>query len=125
MSAKGRKILIVDDHDTFRSVLSHTLRFSQYQVVEARSGRECLELARKEKPDLILLDIAMPGMSGHETYQLLKENPETKDIPIVVLTALKDQDAEREVIEAKVQGYLRKPCDLSELEKCIESCLQK
>ncbi len=125
MPAGRPKIMVVDDHDMFRSVLKEALMLSHYKVIEASSGPECLELARKEKPDVILMDIAMPGMNGHETFHLLRDDPLTSDIPVIVLTALKGKYVDRGTIEAEVDDYLNKPCNLRDLELAIEKQLAR
>ncbi len=123
MSAGRAKIMIVDDHHMFRSVLKETLKLGRYQVIEASNGPECLELARQQQPDVILMDIAMPGMDGREAYHLLREDPLTSDIPVIVLTALKGKYIDRGTIEAEVDDYLNKPCNLQDLELAIEKQL--
>jgi two-component system cell cycle response regulator len=117
--------MIVDDHDMFRGVLKEALSLSRYQVIEASSGPECLELARQQNPDVILMDIAMPGMSGHEAFQLLRDDPLTSDIPVIVLTALKGKYVDRGTIEAEVDDYLNKPCNLRDLELAIDKQLAR
>jgi CheY-like chemotaxis protein len=125
MSAGRPKVMIVDDHNAFRSVLKETLSLSRYQVIEASSGPECLELTRRQMPDVILMDIAMPGMDGCEAYRLLRDDPLTRDIPIIVLTALKGKYVDRGTIEAEVDDYLNKPCNLRDLELAIEKQLAR
>jgi CheY-like chemotaxis protein len=117
--------MIVDDHNAFRSVLKETLSLSRYQVIEASSGPECLKLTRRQMPDVILMDIAMPGMDGCEAYRLLRDDPLTRDIPIIVLTALKGKYVDRGTIEAEVDDYLNKPCNLRDLELAIEKQLAR
>lgn len=83
-----KKILIVDDEPDVRTVLSTRLTSNGFEVLEAPDGPAGIALALKEKPDLILLDILMPGQDGVETYHSLKRESATKEIPIIFLTAL-------------------------------------
>ncbi|HIP96145.1 MAG TPA: response regulator, partial [Anaerolineae bacterium] len=87
------KVLIIDDDDTYRSVINDVLTESGYLVIEARSGMEGLEQARQADPDVILLDIMMPMMDGYQTCRELRHNPTTREIPIIMLTALTDSEA--------------------------------
>ncbi|MBI2853389.1 MAG: response regulator [Chloroflexi bacterium] len=105
-----KKILLADDEDTVRSLIAATIRDdSQYVLLEARDGKEALEIARREKPDLILLDIVMPGLTGFDVCQQLKSDPATKSISIVLLTAL-SQESDRETgRRAGADGYFSKP----------------
>ena len=83
-----KKIRIVDDEPDVRTVLSMRLTSNGFRVIEAEDGKSGVRVAGEEKPDLILLDIMMPGMDGVETFHALKQEPATKDIPIIFLTVL-------------------------------------
>ena len=83
-----KKILIIDDEPDVRMVLSVRLTSNGFHVIEAGDGRSGVRVAQEEKPNLILLDIMMPGMDGVETFHTLKQNPATKDIPVIFLTVL-------------------------------------
>src|SRR5574344_2918054 len=83
-------ILIVDDIHANVLLLQAILKHNQYKTITANSGLECLKKLQEEKPDLLLLDIMMPGMNGYEVAQRAKQNPDTKDIPIIFVTALND-----------------------------------
>ncbi len=80
-------ILLVDDYEDARVMYGHFLRMSGYEPLEASTGEEALELALARLPDLILLDMSLPGIDGWEVTTQLKRNPKTKHIPIVALTA--------------------------------------
>jgi CheY-like chemotaxis protein len=89
-----KKILIVDDEADVLSVLTKRLSGAGYQVIQAQDGRKALALAKKEMPSLIVLDIMMPGMSGAQVGADLKNDPATKDIPVIFLTCLLTRDEE-------------------------------
>ena len=82
------KILIVDDVVSNVLLLKILLTNEKFQVLTAANGNQCIEQTRKEKPDLILLDVMMPDLSGFDVAVILKKDPETRDIPIILLTAL-------------------------------------
>ena len=105
------RILVVDDIETNRRLLEARLTAEYFDVLMAQDGPTCLDLARSEKPDVILLDIMMPGMDGFETCRRLKADPETRHIPVVMVTAL-DQRADRiRGLEAGADEFLTKPVD--------------
>ncbi|MCI0417119.1 response regulator [bacterium] len=103
------KILVVDDEDDVRNLLMMIFRDAGYEVESARNGKEAVEKARKEKPDLIFLDILMPVMDGFEACSLLKKDPATRNIFIAFLTA-KDmpQDWDRG-LQSEADVYIAKP----------------
>lgn len=107
-----RRILLVDDDDSVREVTRACLELiGGYHVVSASSGHECLELSLTSRPDAILLDVMMPGLDGPSTFARLQEREETRNLPVVLLTA-KTQEADlRRFAELGVAGVLRKPFD--------------
>ena len=119
-----KKILVVDDQLEVRELVSVTLRSDDYQVIQAESGKKAIEVARTEKPDLIIMDIMMPGgMDGLEATHIIKNDPETKDCQIVMLTA-KGQQVDREKgVEAGADDYFVKPFSPLELIKKVEEIL--
>jgi len=120
-----KKVLIVDDHPEVRRLVEMTLRVGEYKVFQAQSGQEAIEAAREKKPDLIIMDIMMPGaMDGLEATRMLKNDPETKDISIIMLTA-KGQEFDKEKgIEAGADDYFVKPFSPLELIKKVEEVLR-
>ena len=91
----GRKILLVDDHRTVLRLLETILRLQGYEVVYARDGEEGVAVARRELPDLILLDVMMPKLDGFKACRQLKDDPRTSHIPVIFLSArIEDADAE-------------------------------
>ena len=108
-------ILVVDDEAVNRLILESNLKRQGFRTVSASSGEECLDLARREQPDLVLLDIIMPGMDGFQTCQLLKDASETRDIPVIFLSALTDTGVKTKGFEAGGVDYVSKPFDAKEL----------
>ncbi len=105
---KGGKLLIVEDIESNRKVIRGYLESYNINILEAENGEEGITMARKENPDLILMDIHMPVMNGHEASIALKQLEETKDIPVVALTASVFKHQETAITEV-VDGFLRKP----------------
>lgn len=103
-----KKILIVDDEPTNLRVLRQVL-INDYRLAFAKSGDEALALVNKEKPDLILLDVMMPGMTGFEVCERLKADPITSAIPVIFVTALKDEIDETTGFAAGAVDYINKP----------------
>lgn len=104
-----KTLLIADDEDGVRALVRMTLEGGDYEIVEAADGDEALALARERHPDLMLLDVMMPGLSGVEVCRTLKDDPATADLRIVILTA-KAQDADREEgLTAGADDYFTKP----------------
>lgn len=115
-------ILIVDDEDNIRFVLKYNLELDGHTVIEAKHGEEALEQASQDL-DLILLDVMMPTMNGIEACQRLKQNPDTKDIPIVMLTAKSQLLDIEEAFRAGADDYLTKPFEPDEISNKIETKL--
>jgi len=119
-----KKILIVDDQVEVRELVEVTLRVEDYQIYQAESGEKAIEIAKAEKPKLIIMDIMMPGgMDGLEATRIIKNDPETKDCTVVMLTA-KGQQADRQVgLEAGASGYFAKPFSPLDLIQKVEEIL--
>ncbi|MDA0264626.1 MAG: response regulator [Chloroflexi bacterium] len=102
-------LLIADDEEDVMELMQATLKFSGYRMLSAVDGPEALEIARREIPELALLDVMMPGMDGFEVCRLLKGDPLTANIKIVMLTA-SSQDSDRQIgIDAGADEYITKP----------------
>jgi two-component system, OmpR family, alkaline phosphatase synthesis response regulator PhoP len=111
-----KKILIVDDEGDVLEVLAARLGLAGYQVIKAHNGKEAVERARIELPDLIILDILMPEMGGEEAGEILRSSPATKDIPIIFLTCLfTKQDEKKDGHTLGKNIFVAKPYDVKEL----------
>lgn len=108
MAEKAKKVLVVDDEDSVREIYRHEFLNSGYTVVVAADGEEGLLKAGEEQPDIMLLDIMLPKMSGIEVLRALKENQLTKKIPVLLLTNLGEETIIKEGFELGADGYLLK-----------------
>src|SRR5216684_1252496 len=115
------KILIVDDEPFNVDYLEQELENLGYETVSASSGQEALAKVAVEAPDLILLDVMMPGLDGFTVCRLLKEQEETQLIPIVIMTALGAREDRIKGIEAGADNFLTKPADQRELRARIRT----
>ena len=118
----GDKILVVDDEWEIRHLLSQFLTEEGYEVILASNGETAIELAERENPQVILLDILMPGIDGIETCKRLKAGEKTRFIPIIMATALWDRYME--AIEAGAEDVVTKPFNLTELSHRVKSILR-
>jgi len=118
----GEKILIVDDEEQIRELLREFLTGAGYEVAVAANGEEALEVAQRERPDLILLDIRMPELDGVETCVRLKSHDKTRSIPIIIATAFGDTLAE--ALDAGADDFVNKPFQLEEIGLRIKSLLR-
>ncbi|MDQ3686729.1 MAG: response regulator [Acidobacteriota bacterium] len=115
-------ILIADDYDDNRELLRLLLESSGHVVSEARDGRECVALARRETPDLMLIDLSMPKLDGWETLRELRADERTRHIPCAALTAFASVQDRQRALRAGFDAYLAKPFRASELHELI-GCL--
>lgn len=106
-----KKILLVDDEPEIVEICRDYLKASGYDVVTAKDGAQGLSSARREKPDLVVMDVMMPEMDGYATYQSLREDPATCHIPVILLTAKTQAADRRRFVELKVAGVITKPFD--------------
>lgn len=113
-------ILIADDYDDNRELLRLLLESNGHAVREARDGRECVALARRETPDLVLIDLSMPELDGWDTLRELRADERTRAVPCVAFTALTGEPDRRRALRAGFDDYLAKPFRASELHELIE-----
>ncbi len=119
-----KKILVVDDQLEVRELVGVTLRSDDYQVIKAKSGEKAVEVARAEKPDLIIMDIMMPGgMDGLEATRIIKNDPDTKNCKIIVLSAKGQEIGKEKGAEAGADDYFVKPFSPLDLIKKVEEVI--
>ena len=119
------KILIAEDEPDIRDLVAFTLRFAGYEVVTGTNGEEAVQIAKKELPDLILLDVRMPRMTGYEACKHIKADPNLKDVPIVFLSAKGQESEIQSGMEAGAEEYLLKPFAPDQLTERVRSILSK
>lgn len=118
-----KKILVCDDEPYILLALTDAVETEGYDCITATDGEEALQLAKEEKPDLILLDIMMPGKDGYEVCQELKQDEETKGIPVIMLTAKSQEVDKKRGQEAGADDYITKPFRPSILRKKFKEIL--
>jgi len=112
MDTRAIRILVADDNAAGRELMRTLLQMEDYVVYEARDGNEAVEMARRLRPDVVLMDVHMPVLDGIEATRLLREDPLTRSIPVIVLTASATPDERRLAVRAGCVGYLFKPVDM-------------
>jgi pilus assembly protein CpaE len=120
----GKRILVVDDDQGIRRLLELMLRRSGYQVITATTGETAIEMVRTEKPDLVLMDVMLPGMSGFQATQNIRRLPEGSQIPIVFLSSHTDMEAKMKGLRGGGNDYITKPVKTGELLARIEAHLR-
>lgn len=121
----GRKILVVDDEEVLVEAITYNLEQSGYQVLTASDGVSALEIARQEAPDLIVLDIMLPGMDGLEVCRQLRRDKRTSTVPIIMLTAKADEIDKVVGLEVGADDYVTKPFGRRELLARIRALLRR
>ena len=121
---KAARVLVVDDEDRNRRLLAAMLEADGYVVQEAADGERALELALQNPPDIVLLDIMMPGMDGYDVARALKAAEATRSVPVVLVTALDDRDARLRGLDAGAEEFVTKPVDRNELRIRIRNLLR-
>ena len=125
MNSEKKKVLIIDDQQEIRELIEVSLRGTEFEVLKASGGREGIQIAREQNPDTILLDIMMPGFDGYMVCKVLKRNPNSRDIPIIFLTAKRTKEDIRKALEVGGSDYLMKPFSpeglLTRLRNAVES----
>ena len=104
-----KRILVVEDQDDNRQIIRDLLSAKGYELIEATTGEEGLNLATTGKPDLILMDIQLPGMDGYEVTRRIKAKPELNHIPIIVVTSYALSGDDKKAFDAGCNGYVTKP----------------
>lgn len=118
------RVLVVDDIEANVRLLQAKLQHEYYDVITATRGEEAVQKARREQPDIVLLDVMMPGMDGFETCRRLKSDPETRHIPVVMVTALDGRDDRVRGLQAGAEDFLTKPIDDMQLMARVKSLVR-
>ncbi len=124
-AGRGATVLLVDDEDSLRRVMKDLLARDGYEVVEARTGAEALDQVDRHAPDIVVLDLNLPGMDGYSVLSELRARPATARIPVIVLTAKGDEDNEVRVFELGADDFLSKPFRAKALSKRLEVMLAR
>ena len=119
------KILIAEDERDIRDLVGFSLRFGGFDVVQAANGQEAVERAQVELPDLILMDVRMPKMTGYEACRQLKSIPAMRDIPVVFLSAKGQETEIQQGIEVGAEEYILKPFAPDELARQVQAVLDR
>ncbi len=119
---KRRLILVVDDEQELLDMVSSTLELEGYDVATATDGESALALVEERRPDLVLLDIKMPGLNGFEVLRIIRERYDT---PVIMITAVRDALSVRDALEIGADDYVRKPFATGELVSRIKAKLRR
>jgi len=118
-----KKILIVEDNPAVNKALQFLLE-PRYETIPAMDGKQAVDIAATQLPDLILMDIIMPVMNGYQATRLIRQNPKTHSIPILAVTALDGQKYEEECFQSGCDDHIAKPFTTEDLFPCIEKLLK-
>ena len=122
-----KRVLVVEDEVDVRTYISTLFQDQGYEILTAENGEEGFELAKKEKPDLITLDIAMPSQSGMRTFRMFKDSEELKSIPVIIITGM-GEDVSSFInrlkgFSSKPEGFMGKPIDEEKLIKMVSDLI--
>ena len=120
----AKKILIVEDNELNMKLFHDLLEVHGYTTIQTRDGREALELARKHHPDLILMDIQLPEVSGLEVTKWIKQDEELKSIPVIAVTAFAMKGDEEKIRRGGCEAYIAKPITVATFLETIEKVLK-
>ena len=119
-----KTILVVEDNALNMKLVKSLLKIGKHEMLEAPDAETGITLARDKKPDLILMDIQLPGMDGLTATRIIKEDPSVKDIPVVAFTSFAMEGDEEKAMEVGCAGYITKPLDTQNFLKTVESYLR-
>jgi type II secretory ATPase GspE/PulE/Tfp pilus assembly ATPase PilB-like protein/CheY-like chemotaxis protein len=125
LTRKGAMVLLVDDEDQLRRVMKDLLERQGYTVVEARDGAQALDEVDRHAPDIVILDLNLPGVDGYSVLSQLRSRPATRQLPVIVLTAKGDEDNEVRVLQLGADDFLTKPFRAKALAARLESTLAR
>jgi two-component system, cell cycle response regulator DivK len=119
------QILVVEDNERNLKLVRDVLQHAGYEVISARSGEQGVELARSRTPDLVLMDLQLPAMDGTQALRILREDPRTREIPVVAVTAFAMKDDRERALYAGFDSYLEKPINVRAFPELIRGFLRK
>ena len=119
-----KNILVVDDENSIRMLVGATLEGKQYRILEAKNGNEAIKVSQNQKPDLIILDLMMPGLSGMEALKMMKTTETTRNIPIIILTSKGQPGDKEKALEMGAYHFLTKPFSPLELLNLVDQILK-
>ncbi len=125
VGAMAKRVLVVEDNELNMKLFNDLLEASGYRVIQTRDGLSALELARQHQPDLILMDIQLPEVSGIEVTKWLKEDDELRHIPVIAVTAFAMKGDEQKIREGGCEAYISKPISVVSFLQTIENYIKK
>ena len=125
MAAEEQKLILLVDDDIMYLKMLHGALMKYYRIAVAKNGDQALAYLKKNKPDLVLLDYFMPVKSGREVFQIMQNDPETMDIPVIFLTGANDSESVMEVLKLKPAGYVFKSTSLKDIFDTIYNFFKK
>ncbi len=121
---KKPRILIAEDFEENRIALKLILKHSGYDVIEAEDGRRAVETIRREKPDVVLMDITLPVIDGLQATREIRGDAEFARLPIIIISAHDDEETKSQAVEAGGSAYIAKPVEIEEVKKMIRDFLE-
>jgi DNA-binding response OmpR family regulator len=123
--SEAKTVLVAEDEPDIRALITFSLEYAGYRVIEALNGEDAVQLARDERPDLILLDVRMPRLNGYQACTVLKADASTKEIPVVFLSARGQETEIRQGLELGAEEYILKPFAPDELYRRVGGILER
>jgi CheY-like chemotaxis protein len=121
---KIKTILVIEDNKLNMKLVNGLIKIGKYRMLEAIDAESGIQLIREQRPDLVLMDIQLPGMDGLSATKIIKEDPDLKDIPIVALTSFAMQGDEEKALAAGCTGYITKPIDTRKFLETVSQYLK-
>jgi two-component system, cell cycle response regulator DivK len=119
------QVLVVEDNERNLKLVRDVLQFAGYEVISARSGEQGVTLARQWMPDLVLMDLQLPAMDGRQALRILRDDPRTRRIPVVAVTAFAMKDDRERALHAGFDGYLEKPINVRAFPELVRGFLRR
>ncbi len=120
-----KNVMVVEDNEKNRKLMRVVLKAKGYNIIEAATGEEALNLLKNQKPDIILMDIQLPGIDGLTLIKQIKASVITKDIPIIAVTAYAMKGDEQKILDTGCDAYVSKPINTQELPRIVEKYIKK